>query len=244
MSKTPGPNVPTGLPIRGWFADSHPGFRREILALARPKSYAAGSVIYQAGDAGRDVFGISAGVVTLQCRFTHPDALLLHLLRPGEWFGTVPALLEQSRRITVSARTDVQLLRVPGDELRALLRCHPEWVGELGRDMVYYLDLAMQGAADLLIRNASARCAAVLLRLAGRRWASGPDADLHSEIPASQSELAMLCNVSRNTFSRVVKEFTSRRLVTLGYRSLTVNDPARLRVLADGCCERAGNQNQ
>jgi len=30
-----------------------------------------------------------------------------------------------------------------------------------------------------------------------------------------------------------VKEFTSRRLVTLGYRSLTVNDPARLRDVAD-----------
>ena len=92
----------------------------------------------------------------------------------------------------------------------------------------------MQIAADLLIHDASARCAAVLLRLAGRRWSSGPDADLPSEIPASQSEIAMLCNVSRNTFSRVAKQFSSRGLVTLDYRSLTVNDPARLRVVADG----------
>jgi len=39
----------------------------------------------------------------------------------------------------------------------------------------------------------------------------------------------MLCNVSRNTFSRIVRGFSSHRLVTLNYRSLTVNDPARLR---------------
>ena len=204
-----------------------------MLALARPKLYAVGSVIYQAGHVGSDVFGINAGVVTVQCRFTHPDAVLLHMLRPGEWFGVAPVLVEWRRRVTVIARTDVELLRVPGDELRALLRRHPEWVAELGREVVYYLDVAMQGAADLLIRDASARCAAVLLRLAGRRWASGPDADLPSEIPASQAELAMLCNLSRNTFSRVVKEFTSRRLVTLSYRSLTVDDPARLREVAD-----------
>ena len=233
MAKIPDPSVQTGFPIRGWFADSQPDFRREMLALARPKLYAVGSVIYQAGDAGRDVFGIKAGVVTLQCRFIHPDAVLLHMLRPGDWFGTVPVLVEQSRRITVIARTDVELLRVPGDELRALLRRRPEWVAELGRDTVYFLDVTMQGAADLLIRDASARCAAVVLRLAGRRWASGPDADLPSEIPASQTELAMLCNLSRNTFSRVVKEFTKRRLVTLSYKSLTVNDPARLREVAD-----------
>jgi CRP/FNR family cyclic AMP-dependent transcriptional regulator len=233
MAKTDRASVQTRFPTRGWFADCHPRFRREFLALARPKSYAAGSVIYQAGDVGQDVFGISSGVVTLQSRLTHPDAVLLHMLRPGEWFGTVPVLLQRSRRVTAVARTDVNLLRVQGDELRALLRRRPEWFVELGRDAIYNMDLAMQIAADLLIRDASARCAAVLLRLAGRRWASGPEAGMPSEIPASQTELAMLCNVSRNTFSRVVREFSSRRLVTLDYRSLTVNDPARLRVVAD-----------
>jgi len=233
MAKADSAIVQTRFPIRGWFADCPPRFRREFLALARPKSCAAGSVIYQAGEVGQDVFGISSGVVTLQSRLTHPDAVLLHMLRPGEWFGTVPVLLERSRRVTAVARTDVNLLRIPGDELRSLLRRRPAWVAELGRDAIYNLDLAMQIAADLLIRDASARCAAVLLRLAGRRWASGADADLPSEIPASQTELAMLCNLSRNTFSRVVKKLSSRRLVTVSYRSLTVNDPARLRDVAD-----------
>jgi len=233
MAKAGSAIVQTRFPIRGWFADCPPRFRREFLALARPKSCAAGSVIYQAGEVGQDVFGISSGVVTLQSRLTHPDAVLLHMLRPGEWFGTVPVLLERSRRVTAVARTDVNLLRIPGDELRSLLRRRPAWVAELGRDAIYNLDLAMQIAADLLIRDASARCAAVLLRLAGRRWASGADADLPSEIPASQTELAMLCNLSRNTFSRVVKKLSSRRLVTVSYRSLTVNDPARLRDVAD-----------
>ena len=231
MADTPG--VPTDCPIRGWFAQSHPQFRRDVLALARPRSCAAGSVIYQAGDVDHDIFGISSGVVAMQGRLTQPDAVLMHLLRPGEWFGTVPAMLEQSRRVTAVARTDVELLRVPGDEMRALLRRRPEWLAELGRDAVYQMDLAMQIAVDLMIRHAAARCAAVLLRLAGRRWAWVADAALPSEIPASQDELAMQCNVSRNTFSRVVKDFSSRRLVTLHYRSLTVDDPSGLRVVAE-----------
>jgi len=233
MTDSRGPNVSAGFSIRGWFADSDAEFRRELLALARPKSYAAGSVIYQADEVGQDVFGISSGVVVFQSRLTHPDAVLLHMLRPGEWFGTVSLLLERGRRVTAVARTDVNLLRVPGDELRALLRRRPEWFAELGRDAIYNMDLAMQIATDLLIRDASARCAAVLLRLAGRRWISGPDADLPAGIPASQSELATLCNVSRNTFSRVVKEFASRGRVALDYKSLTVNDPARLRGIAE-----------
>ncbi|MBI1285643.1 MAG: cyclic nucleotide-binding domain-containing protein [Thiobacillus sp.] len=117
-------------------ADSHPDFRREILALARKKSCAASKVIYRASDAGRDIFGIRAGVIAVQCRFTHPDVVLLHMLRPGDWFGTVPLLTDQSRRINVIARTDVELLRVPSDYLQALLRRHREWSAELGRDVV------------------------------------------------------------------------------------------------------------
>ena len=128
MIRTLGPSIPAGFPIRGWFADSHPEFRREVLALARPRSYAAGSVIYQADEAGQDVFGISSGVVTFQSKLTHPDAVLLHMLRPGEWFGTVSLLLERGRRVSAVARTDVSLLRVPGDDLRALLRRRPEWL--------------------------------------------------------------------------------------------------------------------
>ena len=234
MAETRGPGVPTGIPIRGWLAECSEGFRRDLFALARPKSFPAGSVLYRADDVAADLFGLRAGVVTVQWRFAHPDAVLLHLLWPGEWFGTLDMLAERPRRYTAVARTDVELLRVPSDEMRALLQRRPEGVASLGRNAVYGFDLAMQAAADLLIRDASARCAAVLLRLADRRWASGPGADLPSEIPAaSQTELAMLCNVSRKTFSRVIGEFASRRLVTVGYRSLTLHDPAQLRVVAD-----------
>lgn len=233
MSEVGESSLQASFPIRGWFAESPADFRRDFLAVARPKSYAAGSVIFQAGEVGQDVFGVYSGVVTLQNRLTHPDGVLLHLVWPGEWFGTWSIVLGKGRRMSAIARTAVDLLRIPGDDLRALFRRRPQWHAELARHAVYGTDVAMQIAADLLIHNASARCAAVLLRLGGRRWASGTDAELPVEIPASQNELAMLCNVSRNTYRRVLKDLSSRGLLTIGYRSLTLNDPARLREIAN-----------
>lgn len=221
------------FPVRGWLADCAPEFQREFLALGRPKFFAAGSVVYQAGEAGQDLYGIRSGVILVQCRFTHPDAVLLHMLWAGEWFGTLDWFTRRVRSYTAIARTDLHVLRVPGDEMQALLQRRPEGTMMLARNAVYGLDLAMQTAADLLIHDATARCAAGLLRLADRRWTSAPHADRPAEIPASQAELAMLCNVSRKTFSRVVGDLANRGLVTVGYRSLTVNDPVGLRVVAD-----------
>ena len=222
------------IPIRGWFSEADPAFRRDLLALSRPRAFRAGSTIYQAGGPGPDLYGVVAGVVVLQARFVNPDATLMQMLHAGDWMGTAPVLCDRPRRVTAVARTDVELLRIPGDELRYLLERRPEWTRELARDVVHYLDLAMQGAADLLIRDPRARCAAVLLRLGGRRWAAYPDAAQPVDVPASQAELAMLGNVSRNTFSRILGAWSEQRIVDVHYKSLTIADPAALRAIADG----------
>lgn len=235
MARKLAPGMSGGIPIRGWLAKCSPQFRDEFLALARPKAVAAGNVIYRADEVGQDICGIRSGVVLVQTRFPHPDAVLLHMMRAGEWFGALARLNEQGRRVyTTVARTDVELLRVPFDELNDLLQRRPEGYAKLGLNAIHGLDLATQCAGDLLIKDAAARCAAGLLRMAGRRWASDPEAHLPSEIPATQAELAMQCNVSRKTFSRVVGEFSRAGLVSIGYKWLTVEDPARLRALAEG----------
>jgi CRP-like cAMP-binding protein len=43
----------------------------------------------------------------------------------------------------------------------------------------------------------------------------------------------MLCNLSRSSFSRVMKRFEDSGLVTVNYGSVTLNDPARLRAVVD-----------
>jgi hypothetical protein len=45
----------------------------------------------------------------------------------------------------------------------------------------------------------------------------------------------MLCNLSRSSFSRVMRKFSSRGLVTVNCRSLTLNDLARLLAVVENC---------
>jgi CRP-like cAMP-binding protein len=221
-------------PWRGWFAASHPEFRRQLLQLARPRFCPADSVLYRADEQSHELFGLVSGIVEVQARLPHPDALLMHFIHPGHWFGGSPIVASGPRRVTARARTDTELLSVPGNDLRTLLAQQPQWWQEIGREVVFAFDMALLTASDLLIRDVSARCAAVVLRFADRRSSLDPDFARQSQIPAAQSELAMACNVSRNTFAAVLRRFEEAGWIRSGYRSILVLDPAALRRLADG----------
>jgi CRP-like cAMP-binding protein len=227
------PDAPR-LPVRGWLADADPEFRSELLARARPRTCAAGTSLYVADSTSREVCGVVSGVVEVHGRLPHPEAAVLHFMHPGHWFGSSPVTARRPRRVMALARTDVELLVVAGDELLAMLAHRPDWWPEIGRETDHAFDVAMQAAGDLLIRDAAARCAAVLLRLADRRWPEDPDHSLPNEVPATQSELAMACNVARNTFGEVLRRSASAGWVRGGYRSVVVVDPDALRRLADG----------
>lgn len=213
---------------RGWFAECDQEFRRALLKLARRRSHPAQTVIYRAEEESHELFGVVSGYVEVQARVPHADAVFTHLIHAGHWFGAAPMTAGRPRRVTALSRTDVQLIYVVAEDLRDVLERHPAWWQQLGREVVYALDVMLQIASDLLIPDTTARCATVLLRFADRRSAHLKRFSTPSEIPATQTELAMACNVSRNTFNEVLRRFESAGWVQIGYRSIRVTDPAAL----------------
>jgi CRP-like cAMP-binding protein len=80
--------------------------------------------------------------------------------------------------------------------MAALLE-RPEWWRHFLQPALTYGDVSNTVAADLLIRDSERRCAAVLLRLSGRRFA-GPDDSSPVEVPLTQDDLAGAANLSCN----------------------------------------------
>ncbi len=111
---------------------------------------------------------------------------------------------------------------------------HPttEWWRELTRLSIIYGDVAQNVAADLLIRDSERRCAAVLLRLGGRRFPS-PGDEQSVEVPIRQDELAGAANLSRNSVGTILQRLKARRLVEPGYRGMTISSAKALRAFVD-----------
>ena len=161
------------------------------------------------------------------------DTPIMHFVRPVFWFGYVPILTSRPRRVAASAKSPVWLARIPQATVRALLTERPEWWRHLMQLSIIYGDVSQTIAADLLIRDSERRCAAVLLRLGGHRFA-GPNDQEPVEVAVTQDELAGAANLSRNSVGTMLRRLAARGLVEPGYRGMTIRAPQALRAFVDG----------
>jgi CRP/FNR family cyclic AMP-dependent transcriptional regulator len=160
------------------------------------------------------------------------DTPIVHFAHPVFWFGYIPIVAAGPRRIAAAAKTSLWLGRVPQAAVRALLDQQPKWWREITRLSILYGDVAQNVAADLLIRDSERRCAAVLLRLGGRRF-PGPDDNQSIAVPITQDELAGAANLSRNSIGTMLQRLKERQLVEPGYRSMTICTPNALRAFVN-----------
>lgn len=221
------------LAQHGWLSTTPAAFTDAILAHCRWRQVEAGAAIQHAGEIGGAIIGLARGTISITTSLGAPDSPVLHIGHPGQWFGFVPLFSAIARPNSIVARSDAVLASLSQSELERLLSNHPDWWRHVGALGIHYGNIAINTAADLMIRDSKRRCAASLLRMADCRFVDrGGQSTI--EAPLSQDELAALSNLSRTSISTILHGLVTDGLITLGYRSVTLHDTARLRTLVDG----------
>jgi len=143
-----------------------------------------------------------------------------------------PPLARGQTASAASARTPVFLARIPQADVKKALSARPEWWRHFIKPAINNGDMALVAAADLLIRDNERRCAAVLLRMSGRRFV-GPEDTQPADVPIMQDELAGAANLSRNSVGTMLKRMAARGLIELGHRRKIVCFPLALRAFVE-----------
>lgn len=213
----------------GWLRDAVPEFRAAMLALAMPRCFNDGQVIWQAGERGRGMIGIRKGSAGMLHALARPSAPMVHLCGPGFWLGTGPLLNNVELQATLVARGAVSAVLVPHQPLLNLLADRGCYWREIGRLTFDQSLIAATIGNDLMIANSRQRLAATLLRLADCRFKGEPSGSL----VITQSEIAAMANLSRHSASPILAEFADAGIIAAGYRSVVIRDVARLRALTE-----------
>jgi CRP/FNR family transcriptional regulator, cyclic AMP receptor protein len=204
-----------------------------IADVAVRRTYPAEVVILREGDRGDTCYVMRSG----RARVTrqHPDgrAITLTNIGPGEIFGELAMFGGEVRSATVQAIEDVEAVAILADDLKSLLKGHPEITVKLLGTFAAKLRDANERIARQSFQKVSSRVAGVLASLIETgsgtstvRSADGQGADI--AIRSTQADLAQLAGASREATSRFLADLQRAGVVTCRRGRVIVHDPEAL----------------
>lgn len=221
------------LASRGWLAEAGRDFAATLLPLARWRCFEPGEMLTLGGDERGDLVGLARGMVAFTSVLGRPETPVMHMAPAVMWMGYGPALRGGERVNTAEARSIAWAASFPAARVQALLEAGTlDWRPFVAL-IAEYGDVAALMAADLLIRDSGARCAAVLARFAGLRTPV-TGAIPAAVVPVTQGELAGACNLSRGVTGEILRQMAGAGTIATGYAGVSIRDPEALVRLARG----------
>ncbi len=216
-----------------WLRDTPADFRDALLSICRWERLEAGALIQTGSGEDVEMTGLASGVMELRSVVGRADTPIMHFARPVFWLSFSRIISQRrSNRVEATAKTTVWLARASQAAVRKLLDERPDWWRYMLLPALFYGDIALDIAADLLMADSERRCAAVLLRLSARRFADSDDPE-PVDLSITQEDLAGAANLSRSSVRTMLGRLAARGLIEQGYGGIVVRAPAALRAFVD-----------
>jgi CRP-like cAMP-binding protein len=198
-----------------------------VAAVAMPRRFAAGEVVFREGDDSDTCYIVRSGHARAMREHTGGRQLTLATFGPGDIFGELAMFDDELRSATVEALDDLEVLAILGGDMRRLMHDHSAIAVKLAVSLVRRLRNANERLASQSFQTVQSRVAAVLAQLVEQAQAEGaPERDV--QITATQADLAKLAGSSRESASRFLAVLERAGVISQGRGRLVVHDPAAL----------------
>ena len=179
------------------------------------RSFDAGAILYQEGDAADEVFVIHSGLVAVT---TTVRGLTreLHEAGPGAVFGESALIMGRRREATATAVNESSILVIGRETFEAMVRSNAEIAVRLIRKLARRLITAHREIHTLLYRDPAARLASYLLD-----WGV-------SAMPSTDSVAAIL-GLRPGEVEALLQQFVGAGLLAQGGAGPQIADPGELR---------------
>ena len=204
----------------------------QINLLFREYGYAAGETIYFSGARARHLYVVASGQIKLLRHTVAGQDILVDVLSPGDFFGTLSSFDDAAYSDTAQAQTSACVLAIAVDDFRTILTRHPAAA-------LAVLDITSKRLheAHEMLRQISAypveqRIAYILLRLA-EKLGEASDEGLLIQMPLTRDDIAQMTGATAETASRVMSQFQKDGVINSGRQWVAIADRDRLTALAE-----------
>jgi CRP-like cAMP-binding protein len=207
---------------------------RALAAHGRVRTYPAAKVIFREGDPGDSLHIVVEGGVRVAVLSARGEEATVALLGPGECVGDLALLDGRPRSASAIAALPTKTLVVTRGDFIAWLSQRPRAALALLETLSLRVRRMDEALADLAFVELPQRLAKRLLDLASSHPDVQPGRGPGVRIRITQSELASMLGVSRESVNKQLNAFARAGWVALGRGAVTVVDRDGLRGLASG----------
>jgi CRP-like cAMP-binding protein len=196
---------------------------RRLLSVARRRRFSRGEVVFHRDDPADSMHLVQKGRFAVKVMTPLGDAATLAVRGPGDSFGEMALVAEESRRsATVAALEDGETYAVYQAEFHRLRKEHPQ----VDRVLTAFLAAEVRRQNELLLEALYVPVERRVLRRLVELAASDHQGD--GEIRLTQEQLAELAGTSRATVNKVLREEQQRGTVELRRGRTIVRDREQL----------------
>lgn len=200
----------------------------QVAAVAVPRSFDAGHVIFREGDQSDTCYVVHRGHARAMREYLDGRSLTLAHFGPGDIFGELAMFDDEKRSATVETIDRLDAIAILGPDMRRLLREHSDIAVKLVISLGRRLRAANERIARQSFQTVQSRVAGVLSQLVIQAQAEG-GGDTDVLVTVTQSDIAQLAGSSRESASRFLAVLERADIVTQGRGRVTVHDPAALK---------------
>jgi CRP/FNR family transcriptional regulator len=198
----------------------------ELVAVAVPRSFVRGEVIFQEGSQGDVMYVIRKGRVLIKREHAGGRTIALTEMGPGDLFGELAIFDKEARSATAECIEVVNVVALTSGDVTRVLTRHPAIAVKLLQQLSKRIRAANSRIGDQYFQSTEGRIVNVVLGLAEQQ---NGNVMAGSFVRANQSEIAQLASTSRETVSRFLANCQRADLLTTYRGRLQLRDPEGMR---------------
>lgn len=194
----------------------------EVVRHARTLHFRRGEVVAKRGEPVPGLFAVAYGMVKLALHGSAGAEKVLRLVGPSQFFGEIALFRRQPLPLDAVAVVDTGLVLVPAATLLQLIETDAHFARSLVASLCQRIHAMVSDFEATTLHGATGRLAAYLDSLADAPHTA------RVTLPAAKKLIAARLGMTKETFSRALRELARDGLVRVAGRSIELLDRERL----------------
>jgi CRP/FNR family transcriptional regulator len=211
----------------GYFCDLAPKALKDLSDIRAGSTYLAGAVLFVEKQDPRGVFLLCEGEAKLSISSSSGKTLILRIAKPGEVLGLMPVLAGTPYEVTAETLHPCQITYLNREDFLRLVAKHPEIMERsLAHVSTLYNGACEQLRTVGLSSSATEKMARLLVEWSSKGKITADGTQL--TVPLTHEEIAEFIGSTRETVTRTLGDFKTKKLVSIHGSTMTIRNLAAL----------------